>query len=400
MDTSLLWTWSQFIISLGLLMYLARKSLWLALATSSLVLGFMALTPMNLSVVVFDTLTDASIVLLSISVGLIAMIGGAMDKTGLMRDLVDNTRLRKKGALMVIPGILGMLPIPGGALLSAPIVDRAGKGISRDVKASVNIWSRHLAVLVYPLGSLLATTKMAGINLYIAILAQIPFFILTLILTYFLILRNTENNRVGKDDPELKRSLIPLACILTAPAIHLAGIMIFPSMLEEIFLISGVILSLGLVTLIRKMTAGNLKSVFFKMKAYNFALIILFMFVFLNVFHSSAAPGAISSLPLTLPLMVVMAGGFLGVATGRVNVPISIMVPILIAGWGDNIIDLACFSILFFSVFVGFLISPVHPCVSVSMEYFRTDYPSVLKRTIIPAIIAWMISMIAAFVLL
>jgi hypothetical protein len=135
------------------------------------------------------------------------------------------------------------------------------------------------------------------------------------------------------------------------------------------------------------------------MKAWNFAFIIMGMFIFLEIFNASDAPRAISTLPLSRALLVVIAGGLLGVVTGRVNVPISIMLPILSTAAYPDINNIT-FTILFFSIFIGFLISPVHPCVSVSLEYFRTNYISSLKKVLVPAVIAWIISLAAALILI
>ncbi|MBN1539784.1 MAG: DUF401 family protein [Candidatus Thermoplasmatota archaeon] len=390
--------WFEFIVTINILMLIARKSLWVALAFSALVLGLISVPFGTLSVIVSDTLSDPSIILLAVSVGLIAVIGGALEMTGLIDDMMSNTSLKRRPALLVIPAMLGMLPIPGGALLSAPVVQRGAGNASGDVKAGINVWSRHIAVLFYPLGSLLATTKMAGLDLYEVLLYMVPGLVLTIVLTWIFLLRKVENGRIAEGERSRKKALIPVLLILSAPAVHASFMYLFPSVMEEIFLFLGVSLSLVLIMIVKRKGPSYLIPVARKMKAWNFALIIMGMFLFLEIFNASDAPDAISTLPLSRPLLVVFAGGLLGVATGRVNIPISIMLPILVAA--GAIIDNVTFTILFFSIFIGFLVSPVHPCVSVSLEYFRTDYLSVLRRTMIPAGIAWAFSLGAALVLI
>jgi len=394
-----IFVWFEFIITIALLMLIARKSLWVALAFSALVLGLVSIPFSELSVIVSDTLFDPSIVLLAISVGLIAVIGGALEMTGLIDDLMSNTSLKRRPALLLIPAMLGMLPIPGGALLSAPVVQRGGGNADADVKASINVWSRHIAVLFYPLGSLLATTKMAGLDLYEILLYMVPGLVLSIVLTWIFLLRKVENGRISEGKRIRRKAVIPVLLILSAPAVHASMMYLFPSVMEEVFLLLGVSLSLALILIVKRKGPLYLMPVTRRMKAWNFVLIILAMFIFLGIFNGSDAPDAISALPLSRPLLVVFAGGLLGVATGRVNVPVSIMLPILSTGALPDMNNVT-FTILFFSIFIGFLISPVHPCVSVSLEYFKTDYVSVLKRTILPAAIAWAASLVAAFILI
>ena len=58
------------------------------------------------------------------------------------------------------------------------------------------------------------------------------------------------------------------------------------------------------------------------------------------------------------------------------------------------------FAVMFFSVFMGYLISPVHPCVTVTLEYFKTDYKAIFKELIAPTIIALVIAFLFAVLIL
>lgn len=54
-----------------------------------------------------------SVVLLAVSVALIPLIGGILEKSGQMDRLVNNMRLSKKATISSLPAILGMLLMPG-----------------------------------------------------------------------------------------------------------------------------------------------------------------------------------------------------------------------------------------------------------------------------------------------
>jgi len=392
--------WLKFLLGIAILMVLARKSLWIALVVSALFIGLFSLDFGSASVIVYDTITDIPIILLALSVGLIAVIGGSMESTGLMNDLVDNLKISRRASLLILPGMLGMLPIPGGALLSAPLIQRAAPRVDRDIKTSVNIWARHTTLLIYPLGSLLATTKMASLDLYTVIIYMIPFFIFSLILIWFTMLRKVESGRESSGPMNVKKLLIPLGVIMSAPLIHMTMIIIFPGVVEEIFLLIAVVVSLGLSIYVGKIRFPSLIRITRYMKAWNFSLIIFGMFIFLYLFKASDIPGEIADLPLGQAPFLVTAGAFLGYATGRINVPISVLIPIFSEKFGEGAIDPLAFSFMFFPVFIGYLISPIHPCVSVSLEYFRTNYLDMLKKAIVPAAISLILTLIAGLILL
>ncbi len=392
--------WIEFIVAIAILMILARKSLWIALVISALFLGFMDLPFTEVARITYDTLTDTAVLLLAISVALIAVIGGAMQASGMINDLVDNTKMRRRQALVVLPGLIGMLPIPGGALLSAPVIKRAAPGLDKNVKVAINVWSRHLIVMIYPLAILLPATKMAGLDLYETLLYTIPGFLLLGLLIYIFFLRNVENGRVSKGKTSAKKMALPVLVILSAPIIHASMMYIFPSILAEWFLLIGVMISLGMAFFLGGLSIREAIPISRGMKAWNFGLIILGMFIFLNIFTVSGGPEAIASLPLSKALLVVFAGALLGLATGRVIVPVSVMVPILIAKYGENAVDPIVFSVMYFAIFIGYIISPIHPCVSVSLEYFKATYTGMLRRSWVPALIAIGVALLAGLILL
>ena len=147
--------WLSFIFSLILLLYIARRSLWLALITSAVVLAIFNLNIAQMIDVIQRTIFDVPILLLAVAVGLIPLIGGGLQRSGLLNDLVNNLQVKRQVFLGFSPALMGLLPIPGGALLSAPMLIRAGYDISGESYAAINVWFRHILILIYPLGALL-----------------------------------------------------------------------------------------------------------------------------------------------------------------------------------------------------------------------------------------------------
>ncbi len=388
--------WLGFFLSIALLMLIARKSLWIALTVAAIILGSFSLSVYEIGEEILNTLTDSSILLLALSVGMIPMIGGVMETSGLMDDLVENLRMKKRLFLAFSPALMGMLPMPGGALLSAPIIKKGGKGVSNDRKSAVNVWFRHLLLLIYPLGALLATTKMAGLDLYLAILYLIPGFLLMLVLGYLFLLRDVKGKiEYGRFKP--KKLAISLGIILAAPLIHLS-LMMFDNTITEAYLLIGVSISLALALYFGRIGLNGIKNVSLKMKPWNFALIIIGMFLFLNIFEASDTPGVIASLAVSKAILLVVIGAILGFATGRVQVPVSILLPIYFSKYGVEAMMALPFALMFFSIFMGYIISPVHPCVSVSLEYFKSSFKDFLKNMIIPVAMGLFVTFIFAMI--
>jgi len=133
----------------------------IGLATS-IALGSGALVPLfghsllSWPGIAIGALTDPKTLYLAIIVALIMILSGLLDKSGqtaaLMRALapyLKSPRLR----LAFFPALIGLLPMPGGAVFSAPMV----KSVAEDMdvrpedKALVNYWFRHVWETCWPL---------------------------------------------------------------------------------------------------------------------------------------------------------------------------------------------------------------------------------------------------------
>ena len=182
--------WLEFFISIMVLLLVSRKSLGIALISAAFVLGFFTLSPEDIWVAILSTLTNSSVILLSLAIGIIPLIGGVLKESGMLDDLLHNLRIGKKSFLMLSPALVGLLPMPGGALLSAPLVEKVGKNIKAELKAGINIWFRHILFLVYPLNTaLIVSAKLAGLQVYELIPYLAPLFFFTILLGYFSFVR-------------------------------------------------------------------------------------------------------------------------------------------------------------------------------------------------------------------
>ncbi|MEO0095525.1 MAG: DUF401 family protein [candidate division WOR-3 bacterium] len=373
-----------FILAFIFIVIIGQKNLPLALFCGTVILGLFTIPLINIVKIFINTVSDIPVILLAFVVFFIPMIGGLMRETGQMDNIVKNLRIGKKGIMAVAPAIMGLLPMPGGALFSAPIMEKSGEGVNDDLKVAINIWYRHLLILIYPLSSdLIATTKIAGLNIYNAILYLFPTLIIATILGQIFFLNKVKGEISYTEEFSLRNLLIPLIIILVAPLLDFVFRSFKIFSLKEIGTLIGVMTGFGLA-IIFSPTKVDLKQVFLKMKPYRFSFIILGLFYFLNVFKVSGIDKLIARIPFPPLLLCIIAGFILGVATGRVLLPSSIVFPIFLL---TNHITLLNFALIYTSIFFGYVISPVHPCLSVTCEYFTTNIKGSLKLLMPPALI-------------
>lgn len=380
--------WLSFIIIIGIVMIFSRYELGVTLSLGAL--GFALLAGANIVQSLINVVTNPTDLLLMIIVTLISILGGIMEESGLMIEMIQKMRISRKTSLMVIPALFGLLPVAGGALMSAPIVEQIYSEEEPSKKVSINVWFRHMLIVIYPLSaSLIVASSLTGINLYIIVIGLLPCLIIMWLVGYFTLIKDVSPfSELGERD--LKRAFHNMTPIIIAPIIDFIGRTFFNLRVPEIFLFVALIFSIGLALRFGDMKASVIKSISKRMKIWRFPLIIFAVFLFKEVFILSGADDEIASLNLSVFLLILI-GFFLGFATGRIQLPILILIPIYLAQNAILTMSLLDFIFIYVSISLGYLITPIHPCVTYSADYFETDFTKVVKVLGKPIFISFII---------
>lgn len=391
-------TWLGLLFAIAALLGLARWKLYVALFVAAAVFGLLALPPQRIGSALIGVFRDPGILLLALIVAIIPLIGGGLEESGQMEGLVRNMRIGRRAFLAFGPALVGMLPMPGGALLSAPLVERGGGEAAGALKAAVNVWFRHVLFLVYPLGpALIASTKVAGLEVYQVIPCLLPLCLLSILLGYWFLLRSVEGRMDYAGSFSLKGLLLPLGVLLAAPLTDLILESAVALPVRELGTLVGVSLSFLLVVSFGRLNWSGLVQVGKKMRVWRFSLVILGMFFFIRIFQRSAAPQLLAGLALPPAVLGVVGGFLLGLITGRIEASASIIIPILAVGATG--VTLPLFAVIFYSIFLGYVLTPMHPCIAVSTEYFGVSLRAFLARLALPAGLALALAAILATLL-
>ncbi|MHA2007198.1 MAG: DUF401 family protein [Promethearchaeota archaeon] len=380
--------WFSFLIIIGIVLALSKFELGTILTLGAI--GFALLAGVDILQSLINVLTNPSILLLMIIMTLIPILGGIMEESGLMIEMIHKMRISRKSSLMMIPALFGLLPVPGGALMSAPIVQQIDSEEDANKKVSINVWYRHMLIVIYPLSSsLIIASILTDINLYLLVLGLLPGLIVMWLIGYITLVKNvTPFTEQGERD--LKRAFHNVLPILIAPIVDIVGRIFFNFSVPELFLLFGLLFSVWLALRFGKMKFSSIKNISKKMKIWRFPLVIFSMFMFLEVFILSGAPEEIASIDLSVFLLILI-GFFLAFATGRIQLPVSIVIPIYLAQFTTLTMPLIDFVFIYTSISLGYLITPLHPCVAYSTEYFNTNFIKAIKILGKPILISFML---------
>ncbi|MFX1454224.1 MAG: DUF401 family protein [Promethearchaeota archaeon] len=380
--------WLSFIIIIGIVLALSKYELGIILTIGAV--GFAVLAGVNIFQSLINVLANPSVLSLIIIMILIPILGGIMEESGLMMEMIQKLRISRKASLMMIPAVFGLLPVPGGALMSAPIVQQIDTEAEATKKVAINVWFRHMLIMIYPLSSsLIISSILTDINLYILVLGLIPGLIVMWLIGYITLVKNT-TPFLNQEERDLKRAFHNLLPVLLAPLIDFIGRTFFDFAVPELFLLGGLFISIWLALRFGKVKFSNLVAITKKMRVWRFPLVIFAMFLFLEVFILSGAPNEIANVNLSVFLLILI-GFFLGFATGRIQLPVSILIPIFLAQFAGITMSLLDFIFIYTSSSLGYLITPIHPCVAYSTEYFETHFLKVAKILGKPVFISFLL---------
>ncbi len=372
------------VLSLIVILVVSRKNLWGAIFIGAIILVLGGSNPPTVLLTSTKTMLHPNILILALALAEIPLIGKILEKDILQ---VFNSIDRRKATILG-PSIFGLLPIPGGAILSCPIIDNVMEGKGVDEKVACNIWFRHILFIIYPLSpSLIVATTIAGLNILNVIPFYVPIFVVALTIGWIFYLRTLKpqptNSKIRAHD------LIPVMLISLAPLLQISLSIVGLDINIATFVAVSIVLVISVIYV--GVPIGRLGTLARKMKIWNFSLILLSLIFYTRVFVMVSA-ATISRIKFGTVLVLFVFPFVLGLLTGRVQLAASLVLPILLSG--DGFVSAGMFIAIFSSALSGYLMSPAHPCLVLSVEYFKSSISGAIKKLLIPSLLLALISLI------
>jgi len=364
------------------------------------------LSPDKIGLAILNAIISWKTIGLAIIVTLVSIIAYSMKETGLTDKLVNNIRgaFPNGGVLAILPAIFGLMPIPGGARISAPMIEDEGKklGVSNDKMNYLNLWFRHPWPLVFPLTpSIVLAATLSNIELNSLLLIQVPIFIVFILIGYLMLRIFVKKKTHKKGYFNLKETLLALSPILLSLVIFFT----FNSGLKVETYLSMCIALLFATLLIFFISRDykNIPGMLRKGLSLNLALSIFGIMIFRNIIVVSKSLESFSPLlqnssfhPFLILTIVPLV---LGVIIGNNLLAIGLNF-ILVSSILASNLYVPVVSVLYVSSFIGYLISPLHLCTIVSSEYFKTGLIELYKYLIPSALFIVFINTLIMYVIL
>lgn len=376
-----------------------KVNLGFGLLASTFLLGILFHLPVKKIVIdILNAAVDGPTVFLLGAWFSILFFSGLMREAGRMNEIMEGFRHVFRDMRVVVamlPAMIGLVPIVGGALVSAPMVVEGSDelGLSAERRTFVNYWFRHLWEYVMPTypGLILAATIL-GIPVRRWGWINTPFAGMAIVTGIFFgfwgVARSAGSSKVSTKAPVLRLfiNLFPLMFALSLTLLF---------KVELVFAFGVTIL--GIVILYRI----DGRKVFKALKeslSLDLLLTGVVVMSFKKVLESSngipAVSGALSASGVPLWLIAMFIPFLVGLMTGLTIAPPAISFPILVPLFSGDVHFLDYMMLAFASGICGNMISPVHLCLVLTRDYFKADWKGVYRLLWFPVACILMVGVV------
>lgn len=393
-----------FAVSIGLFVFLLyrRVGLGVSLTSTAFVMSFLSLGFYEAGIVLFKTCLDAVTLTLVFATLFIMLLSQLYKETGLINILSRNLGglIRdSKVIVSLLPAVIGLMPVAGGALMSAPMVDVEAEklGLDKAKKTYVNLWFRHTILPIYPISQfLILTALLTETTIFPLIYRQFPIVITMIIIGYLIGLRkaqtvkreSSEANSTLKAD--LKGLLFSFSPIITT---------VFLTAVLNVNIAIATLVGILVLSIIMKAKVNVFGKILKDWSVWEVPLAAFGALLLRNVTLSSGISeilgGAVANANLNEVVLLLSVPAALAFLLGSPSGGIALSVPILAE---TVIFTPKTASLLYISAYLGYLSAPTHLCLALTAQYFKCSISKIYKY-LIPSVIVSVISALVIYFL-
>ncbi|MCE4627524.1 MAG: DUF401 family protein [Desulfurococcales archaeon] len=342
-------------------------------------------------------------------------VAGIMREAGLLDRLVDSTgKAGCRFSMMSVPAILGLIPMPGGALVSAIALRRRffeEARLGRDEATFINYWFRHLWVPSWPLfQSVVITAAVFAVDPLSIVSHTWPGTVAAIVgglLVGWPLMRGVtcpgmKGSGALREFVESIWPLLLLAGLFLAARTSLRGAIaeLLPGYDKEPMLVSLLLVVIILLLAYRPGPSSGRRVLELSTKPTIHAVLFESLY-FKNLIIETGAASSIEHVAASglVPawVLILSVPFILGLAAGGENFFASSAMPLLvpyIAGKGA--LDWGLLALAYLGGYLGVMASPVHLCLVLTAEY----YGSSLGRALRYVLAAVAVSLVAGVLIL
>ncbi|HNR65622.1 MAG TPA: DUF401 family protein [Atribacterota bacterium] len=376
------------VIMLIIIMLRLRWDLGLTMFLSSILLNFLFhISFKGLLYNIYFTVTDPTTLQLIGIVVLVYILSGILKRTKSMEGIVYSLQQIVSDyriILFLIASFLGLIPMVSGAMFSAPLLKEIGEEnqMSPEEIMLSNYWFRHVWELFLPLiPGVVLYISIIGVSVRDIVIAQFPLTIFALSIGFFwMYLTLRKINKIKITHANLNQNLFTF--LKHGWSILLVLLLVISIKMN---LLGSLIITIILLLIIKRVPFTTIKEIIIHDISIKILFMIIGIMLFKQVLNNTNSLEPIShflsekgvNIWIILFFIPFILGLLTGITAGFVGISFPIILPLMLNNGSLNL-SMAMFAYL--AGFAGMMVSPMHLCLALTVEYLKVDITKFYKK--------------------
>ncbi len=357
--------------------------------TASIVMGLLAgFGPLKTLKVIFASITARATIELLVVVTIISILSFMLQKYGILNKMADSLEDLFNNnwfSLMFLPLLVGVLSVPGGAVMSAPVVDSVGDKLKLENlrKSAINVVFRHIVFFLFPFSTtMILTSQLAGLSPYTIIRYNLPMALVSISAGYMLFVKDSVTDARGAQSKSDKGIIHRIGAVLMYTSPLWIGIVLNLALGMPFYL------ALAPGVAIVYFLGGKEKEDFLKGIGHGINCKMIYA-----VAGIMCLQGFIKQMPaiarsintllesgMDIRILIVLSTAVVGLLTANSTAVMGMLLPLFIPLAADIGAKAYITSLIFVSGFLFYFISPLHLCQIFTAEYFDVNVKELYRE--------------------
>jgi hypothetical protein len=330
----------------------------------------------------------------------ITSLGHLLKVTGRLNEIIINLRnviSDVRILIALIPALVGLLAVPGGAIMSAPLIEQMGDevGLNRDSLATANIIFRHIYTYTFPMSTgMVLISSISGVNPLEFLKFNIPIMIIAMPLAFYYIfwrikpIKINENRTEPKMVLKLVISLLPFIIIITMGLVF------------KIYFPLAIFAGILYVIVFNRRNTGYLIAIkgrlimAIKGVKWEVVLAIAGLMFFKDIVAATGFLNEISSslvaTGIPISVLAIIFPFIMGIIMGNNSAALGLSAPLFLSIIPSGINPIPYYTLIHIVSSTAYIISPFHLCLLLTIDYYKASYFNVLKQ--VAFICSWVVT--------
>lgn len=331
--------------------------------------------------------------MLFVLIFLMITMSNQIKENNIMGFMTEGLKERFSGKILLVSvaALIGLIPMPGGALFSAPLVEACDTEhrLSSDIKTRINYWFRHMWEYWFPLyAGVIMALQITGLEFYQMFLANFSMTLIHIFAGYVCILKGLDLPSTPPENGVKKpvwRYLLPIIIIIGGSFI-LSGLL--PALKQTskyLPLILSILAAIITSQVWKPLDRSTWKRLLSAKNTWQMVLVVMVITIYSGFIGQPLADGSYimdimrqelsqTGIPtiLLIAILPLVSGIATGIALGFVGTSFPIIFSLL--GPDPPLKSILIMVIIGYSFGqIGQLLSPVHVCNVVTNRFFSTN---------------------------